>query len=120
VPTNRTPIRRPAAATITPRALEAFRRLVELEAQCVGPPECEPYKRCAACDQWWVEQWTIRRELGLKPWEFAVEREGTGDWPPTKQRVRGGDCSSKPPPSPSRVVGSEGGGRMPQPGSGSV
>jgi hypothetical protein len=81
VPTNRTPIRRPAAATITPRALEAFRRLVELEAQCVGPPECEPYKRCAACDQWWVEQWTIRRELGLKPWEFAVEREGTGDWP---------------------------------------
>ena len=46
--TARRPLARSSAAMITPRALEAFRRLEALEAECVGPPECEPYKRCAS------------------------------------------------------------------------
>jgi hypothetical protein len=81
MPTNRTPLARRSAAQITPRSLEAFRRLVALEAACVGPPKCEPYKRCAACEAWWVQQKIIHDELGCKPWEMAVEHANTGEWP---------------------------------------
>jgi hypothetical protein len=79
--TRRTPLARSSAAMITPRSLAAFRRLVALESECVGPPECEPYKQCSACDQWWVQQKIIHDELHLRPWEFAVEHENTGEWP---------------------------------------
>jgi hypothetical protein len=79
--TRRTLLARRSTAMITPTALDAFRRLVALESECVGPPGCEPYQRCAACDEWWVQQKIIHDELGLKPWEFAVEHENTGDWP---------------------------------------
>jgi hypothetical protein len=82
--TNRTPIARRSAVQITPTALDAFRRLVELEAECIGEPGCEPYRRCAACDEWWRMQWIIHRELGLKPWEMAVEYEGMGEWEPNE------------------------------------
>jgi hypothetical protein len=81
VSTNRVPIARRSTAQITPAALEAFRRLVALESECVGPPACEPFRRCAACEAWWVQQGIIHSELGLRPWEFAVEHENTGEWP---------------------------------------
>ena len=73
---------------ITPRALEAFRRLVALEAECIGPPDCEPFRRCAACDEWWTQQGIIHRELGLRPWEMAVEYPGMGEWPPNDAACR--------------------------------
>jgi hypothetical protein len=66
---------------ITPVAMAAFRRLVALESECAGPPACEPYRRCAACEEWWVQQKIIHDELGCKPWEMAIERENTGEWP---------------------------------------
>ena len=69
--TNRTPIARRSTAMITPVALDAFRRLVALESECVGPPECEPYTSGVppamsggGCNG------LIHRELALKPWEF--------------------------------------------------
>jgi hypothetical protein len=80
--TRRSRIERSLRQRITPVALDAFRRLVAFEAQCVGPPGCEPYKRCAACDAWWQQQGIIHRELSLRPWHFpAVEHENTGEWP---------------------------------------
>jgi hypothetical protein len=84
VSTNRTPIRRPATAQITPTALEAFRKLRQCEAQCSGPPVCEPFRRCAACDEWWTQQGIIHRELGLRPWETAVEYPGMAEWEPNE------------------------------------
>jgi hypothetical protein len=87
VPTNRTPIRRPATGQITARALGAFRRLVALESECIGPPDCEPYRRCSTCEQWWVEQRTIHSELHLRPWEMAVEYEGMAEWEPDPAAV---------------------------------
>ena len=83
--TNRIPLARRSTAPITPTALAAFRRLVALESECVGPPECVPYTRCAACDEWWQQQKIIHDECNLKPWHYpAVEHEGTGDWPPNE------------------------------------
>ena len=83
MPTNRTPIVRRSTATISPRALEAFRRLVALESQCTCPPDRQPV--CAACDEWWRMQSVIGRELHLRPWHFpAVEYEGMADWPPNE------------------------------------
>jgi hypothetical protein len=85
--TNRTPLARRSAAQITPRALAAFRRLVALESECIGSPDCEPYRRCSACDEWWVQQGIIHRELALKPWEMAVEYPGMGEWEPDEEAM---------------------------------
>ena len=53
--TRRIPLARRSTAMITPRALEAFRRLVALENECIGPPDCEPLSSAVrACDEWWV------------------------------------------------------------------
>jgi hypothetical protein len=82
MPTNRTPIARRLTPQITAVALDAFRRLVALESECIGPPGCEPFRRCAPCDEWWTQQGIIHRELGLRPWEMAVEYPGMGEWEP--------------------------------------
>jgi hypothetical protein len=83
--TRRVPLARRSAAMITATALAAFKQLRALEAQCTGPPDCEPLRRCAACDQWWAQQKIIHDELALKPWHYpAVEYEGMGDWPPNE------------------------------------
>ena len=85
--TRRTPLaRRPALARITPAALEAFRRLRVLEAQCTCLPDGPPIRLCVACDEWWAQQSTISHELALKPWLWpAVEHEGTGEWRPNEE-----------------------------------
>src|SRR4051812_31840606 len=78
--TRRVRIDRSLRQRITPAALAAFRRLKQCAAECIGPPACEPYKRCEACEEWWVQQKIIHTELALKPWEFAVEYEGMAEW----------------------------------------
>jgi hypothetical protein len=80
--TRRVRIDRSLRQRITPRALEAFRRLKQCAAECIGEPECVPYQRCASCEAWWVQQKIIHTELALKPWEFAVEYEGMAEWEP--------------------------------------
>jgi hypothetical protein len=77
--TRRVPIARRSAAQITPAALEAFRRIRLLETQCAcSPVDWEgaywKHEPCPACDEWWVQQGIICRELALKPWHWpAVE-----------------------------------------------
>ena len=77
--TRRVPLARRSAAQITPAAMEAFRRIRSLEAQCTCLPrdwEGEYWKHepCPACDEWWTQQGILCSELALKPWHWpAVE-----------------------------------------------
>ena len=77
--TRRVPLARRSAAQITPAAMEAFRRIRSLEAQCTCLPrdwEGEYWKHepCPACDEWWTQQSMICRQLSLRPWHWpAVE-----------------------------------------------
>ena len=98
--TNRTPIARRLTAMITPVALDAFRRLVALESECVGPPECEPYTSGVP---------PAMSGGGCNGLSTANSRSSRGSfrlsiraWPsgsPTLRRLRAGDCSRKPQPA---------------------
>jgi hypothetical protein len=63
--TNRTPIGRSPVNRITPRAIEIFRQIIELE--CTEP--CSPFNRCANCEEAWRLDCELHRELKLKPWQ---------------------------------------------------
>jgi hypothetical protein len=88
--TRRVPISRRSTAPITPAALEAFKRLVVLDAQCVGEPGgCIPHQRCASCDSWWHMQGIISRELHVRPWIWPAcePAQGRGEWTPAPEAV---------------------------------
>lgn len=70
--TNRVPIARHGTPQITPRALEAYRKLRALE---IG------------CDAWWDAQFEIHRALNLRPWEMAIDWPGLGEWEPDPAAV---------------------------------
>ena len=71
MPTNRIPLRRAVQIHVTPAAVEAFRRLLELDAQCTCPPPAYPnqHEDCPACEQWWERHDIIAQEMGARPWE---------------------------------------------------
>lgn len=79
--TTRTPIGRPPKARITPAAIAAFKKMLELEEACsCAPINWEKYwerERCAACKQWWEQHSVLWRELKLPPWIWpAYEHPG--------------------------------------------
>ncbi len=71
MPTNRVPIKRRRRAAsfpnFTPAALDAFRKMQELE------------RKGHIGDEWDDQHFLLRQALGIKPWQFpGVERPGTG------------------------------------------
>jgi hypothetical protein len=79
--TNRIPIRRPALATITPRALELFERLERARrmrkgAACIIGDSPLDYcsADCQACQDWYDVHGEIHTELRLKPWQGPASR----------------------------------------------
>jgi len=71
--TKRTPLARPLRHSISETALEAFRRMCELESQCTCPPrdwggEYWKHQQCAACDAWYDQHGILHRELAMPPW----------------------------------------------------
>jgi hypothetical protein len=81
--TTRTPIgRTPRAAQITPKAIEAFRKMKRLETKCTCAPidwggKYWEHQECHACEQWWQQHSILCDELNLRPWERpAVETPG--------------------------------------------
>jgi hypothetical protein len=78
MPTNRIPTRRhPRRPRISARAIELFDELRSLPCIC---PERDwsrenywKWQQCAFCDERGRLQGLIHTELGLKPWEDAIE-----------------------------------------------
>src|SRR6516225_7698800 len=76
--TTRRPISRPLRVGITPKALDAFRKMVDVEDKCTCPPidwEGKYWKRppnCQACETWWQQNSILCDELRLKPWEWPA------------------------------------------------
>jgi hypothetical protein len=74
--TKRRPINRPRRDDrFTPAALEAFRKMRELEGRCRCKPrnwagEYWKHKPCRACDEWWEQHAVLYAELRCKLWEF--------------------------------------------------
>lgn len=61
---------------ITPVALDAFAKMLELERQCTCAPtdwggEYWKQEECPACKAWWDQHFVLHQELKLTP----------GDWP---------------------------------------
>jgi hypothetical protein len=87
MPTKRTPIHRPPRNSITPAALEAFRKMQRLEKKCTCEEpdwDGEYWKReqCPACTQWWEQHSILWRELRLKSWQWpAYERPEDAESP---------------------------------------
>lgn len=81
MPTNRTPRRRAAQIQVTSRAVEAFRRLLELEEQCTCPPPEYPkfHDLCPACTEWFVQHRIIASEMDARPWEAPCVIEPAED-----------------------------------------
>jgi hypothetical protein len=77
--TKRKPIARLGRAQIFAAALDAFRRMQQLEQQCTCAPDRLGWRLwcaggCSTCDQWWEHHAILHRELRLRPWQFpAVE-----------------------------------------------
>jgi hypothetical protein len=88
MPTNRTRPRRATKPQFTPRALEVFRRMCELETKCW----CEPvdwngkyweHRACPACETRGDLMSVLHSELQLKPWQHPIERPGAvSGYPP--------------------------------------
>jgi len=83
MPTTRTPIGRPPRGLhITPKAIEAFGRMRNLDQLCT----CDPidwdgaywkHELCPACEAWWEHHSILWNELSLKPWQWpAIETPG--------------------------------------------
>jgi hypothetical protein len=79
VSTNRTPIKREARATISPRAIELFgeleraRRARKNAVDCkIGEQQgfCSSISECAACRRWWDLQDQLHVELGRELWDW--------------------------------------------------
>ena len=119
--TRRVPLARRSAAQITPAAMEAFRRIRSLEAQCTCLPrdwegEYWRHEPCPACDEWWTQQGILCSELALKPWHWpAVEHPqaenpypersaAAASWRPNVEALAD---STRPPASRAEAVGSE-------------
>jgi hypothetical protein len=68
------------AIKITSAALDAFRKMHELDEQCTCKPrdwggKYWKHEECAACEQWWQHHEILFRELALPLWSFpAIER----------------------------------------------
>jgi hypothetical protein len=62
---------------VTPVALDAFRRMHELNEQCTCKPrdwagKYWKHEPCAACEQWWRQHEILSGELALPIWYFPV------------------------------------------------
>jgi hypothetical protein len=80
---KRTPINRPPRATITPAALEAFRKMQRLERRCTcEEPDWDGaywnQEQCPACEQWWAQHSILHGELRLRPWQWPAYRRPDG------------------------------------------
>src|SRR5262245_42848165 len=68
--TKRVPISRGGVRTVTPRAIEAFRKMQHVWQACT----CPHRQPCAACEEWWQAHSVLHRELRLPSWWWpAVE-----------------------------------------------
>jgi hypothetical protein len=123
--TRRVPLARRSAAQITPAAMEAFRRIRSLEAQCTCLPrdwegEYWRHEPCPACDEWWTQQGILcarslpsslgtgqrsntRKRRTLIPSAQQPPPRGAPTW----RRGRCGVYSTRPPASRAEAVGSE-------------
>jgi hypothetical protein len=93
VTTNRTPIVRPAATMITPRAIELFAELERATRARRRAVDCTigPYghcqtDKCGACLRWWDAHNLLCTELSLPPWVWpAIPRN---PYPPGSAMAR--------------------------------
>jgi hypothetical protein len=71
--TNRTPIQRPAAAMISPRAIDLWEAMGNLRCTC-APRDWDgkywEHQQCPGCERWYDLHGELNDELGCAPWEW--------------------------------------------------
>jgi hypothetical protein len=85
LPTNRTPIARPAATMITARAIDLYESMSRLRCSCPSPkpPTQGP---CPSCEAWYDLHDLLHTELNLAPWQWpcvarqSPKRAGSPCW----------------------------------------
>ena len=68
--TNRRRIPRLQREQFTPAALDAFRRMQELDYPCTCTPLAFADTRCSACKEWWIQHSKLHDELRCKLWDW--------------------------------------------------
>jgi hypothetical protein len=93
VTTKRTPINHATKTKISPAAIAAFRRMLELEEQCTCPTltweqHFTNHDRCKACEIWQKQNSFLCRELRLEPWEWPAYQhpDATAPYPELANR----------------------------------
>jgi hypothetical protein len=85
--TKRTPTSRRRSPAISPRAVELFEAMRELECECEPIDWGGEYwnrETCAGCERWRELHGLLNRELRLRPWQFpAIEHpDAENPYPP--------------------------------------